>query len=447
MLNRFKGYITKSYLNRSVIEAKRANALFYYACSGFIIYPAICITMAFLAPNEIVFGVTNSTIVLIFIGLTLWLIKQDRYHIAANLFNAVILVSVLSTVFIRSYQNPVVYFSTFELMLIVIVQASLFCSRKWVIFYSVVTIICDVIFYQILKTQVGSDSSNTLLTGAFYVAVSIILVTFISQLSIAIFKSAINQIEFELQRNREYLDTIENLHSTSQKLKHQFDQAKEVSLRDELTGLKNRRYITEVIEDEIGAFLNQKIKTMKYGKNLRNNSLGFYGIYFADLDHFKRINDTYGHDAGDLVLKQLSELFLTITRENDAVIRWGGEEFLILLKNTKSQYLIQFAEKLGRKVKEYDFAISSKKTVKLTCSIGFTNLPLDNNHPDYLTLNDAITLADQALYHSKKNGRNRWTGIQSTDRQITTKDIPYISQSLIEAAEKGLIQVTDRKIA
>lgn len=447
MLNSLKEFITNSYLNRSVIEAKRANALFYYACSGFIIYPAVCITMAFLAPGEIIFGITNSTLVLLFICLTLWLIKQDRYHVAANLFTAVILVSVLSTVFIRSYQNPVVYFSTFNLMLIVIVQASLFCSRKWVIFYSIITIICDVIFYQILKSQVDAESLNALLTGSFYVAISIVLVTFISQLSIAIFQSAINQIEFELKRNREYLDTIENLHSSSQKLKHQFDQVREVSLKDELTGLKNRRYITEVIEDEISAFLNQKIKTMNYGKNLRNNSLGYYGIYLADLDHFKRVNDTYGHDAGDLVLKQLSDLFLAITRENDAVIRWGGEEFLILLKNTKSQYLTQFAEKLGQKVKEYDFEISADKTIKLTCSIGFTNLPLDDNHPKHLTLHDAITLADKALYHSKKNGRDRWTAIRSTEKKVTTRDIPSISQSLIEAAEKGLIRITDRKIA
>ncbi len=446
MINSFKNNITHFYQDKTAIELKRAIALFYYACSGLIILPLICLIMAFVAPKEVVFGIINSGILLVFIGFTLWLIKHGKYPIAANTLTTVILISTLSTLYIRSYQNPIVYFSTFELLLLVIVQASLFCTRRWVIFYSLVTIVCNVVFYLILKNQAAPEFVNSLLTGAIYAALSIILVTIISQLSIAIFKSAIDQIEDELHKNKEYVKTIETLHNTSQKLRHQIDQVKDVSLRDELTGLRNRRYISEVIQNEIASFINQKLNTIKHGKNLRNYELGFYGVYMADLDHFKKINDTYGHDAGDKVLKQIAQLFLNITREDDVVIRWGGEEFLILLKNTKPHFLNQFADKLGQKVQSNDFHVSSSLSIKLTCSIGFTHLPLNVKKPDQITLTDAITLADQALYHSKKSGRNRWTAVQENNRVVTSNDIPTISQSLLEAEEKGFVQVIVKEI-
>lgn len=155
---------------------------------------------------------------------------------------------------------------------------------------------------------------------------------------------------------------------------------KNISNLDYLTKLYNRRYIREKYNK-----LNQKKKNLSF-------------ILF-DLDYFKKINDTYGHDIGDKVLLEISKIMKKETRKKDILSRIGGEEFLILTKNNK-EVAIQMAERLRKSIEKHDFSKIDKK-LKITASFGVSN------SVDSECINDMYTNADKGLYYSKNNGRNR----------------------------------------
>ena len=162
---------------------------------------------------------------------------------------------------------------------------------------------------------------------------------------------------------------------------------KENALTDQLTGLYNRRYLEEIL-DKIAA------------SAIRENSL--LGILMLDVDYFKKVNDTYGHDAGDEVLKQLAKVMVNSVRESDFVVRFGGEEFLIILQNIKDEEAIKkVAEKIRENFEHTKINVGGK-TIKKTVSIGISIFP---KHTDRIW--EAIKYADLALYKAKHSGRNR----------------------------------------
>ncbi len=149
------------------------------------------------------------------------------------------------------------------------------------------------------------------------------------------------------------------------------------SMTDELTGILNRRGI------------------IKEAKKVSVNST----LLFFDIDHFKKINDTYGHEFGDFVLKEISKLIYDNIRNSDIFGRWGGEEFVLILRGTRYNYGMKVAEKIRKVVENYDF-----KGVKVTISIGVA--PFNGD------LQSAIEKADKALYEAKESGRNQVKGIE-----------------------------------
>jgi len=118
-------------------------------------------------------------------------------------------------------------------------------------------------------------------------------------------------------------------------------------------------------------------------------------IYF-DIDHFKQINDTYGHKKGDFILKEVSKIILQNIRKTDIFGRWGGEEFIIILPFTNLENALILAEKLRKKIEEHDF-----DGINITISFGVTELKIDDN------ADTLINRADEALYKAKNKGRNR----------------------------------------
>jgi len=120
-----------------------------------------------------------------------------------------------------------------------------------------------------------------------------------------------------------------------------------------------------------------------------------------DIDNFKRINDTYGHDVGDLVLKSLAETIKGILRKNDYIIRYGGEEFLILLPNATIDRAIKVAEKIRREIENKKIKIGDKE-IKFTVSLGVSEIYTSDR-----SLQNAIKRADEKLYKAKKKGKNR----------------------------------------
>ena len=151
---------------------------------------------------------------------------------------------------------------------------------------------------------------------------------------------------------------------------------------DPLTGLLNRRGLDEHLD------------------RIRQLPIENHAILIADLDHFKRINDQYGHHVGDLVLQHISRIFQQNVREHDQVSRIGGEEFLLVLHNIHHDAAIKIANRM-RATLEQTPVLESDQVIHLTMSIGVSFF----NHPDQIE--QAFLEADQLLYHAKKLGRNQ----------------------------------------
>ena len=172
-----------------------------------------------------------------------------------------------------------------------------------------------------------------------------------------------------------------------------------VSLTDTLTDAYNRRYVKKNIETEL-----DKISPIhNKGSFYPDHDLGFVLI---DIDWFKSINDTHGHDAGDLILMQLSARFKQLCGHDDWLIRWGGEEFLIITRNTDRNALFSLAERIRTEVESKRFEIGNKKQIQCTCSLGVSAYPFFRDAPQFLTWEQTLNLADSALYMAKRSGRN-----------------------------------------
>ncbi|WP_091904264.1 diguanylate cyclase [Chitinasiproducens palmae] len=166
-----------------------------------------------------------------------------------------------------------------------------------------------------------------------------------------------------------------------------FEQIAELETgRDALTHLLNRRFIPTVLRREVV---------------LAAQSRTTFSVLMVDIDHFKAINDQYGHDAGDLALQTVAALLVHNVRGSDYAFRYGGEEFLLVLVETTESQARTIAESLRKRVEQETISSKSGEGIKVTISIG---LAMHTGHPDY---ERTISAADEALYRAKKNGRNR----------------------------------------
>ena len=122
----------------------------------------------------------------------------------------------------------------------------------------------------------------------------------------------------------------------------------------------------------------------------------------GDLDHFKKINDTYGHLAGDYVIKELGSQILSCLRKGDVVGRYGGEEIIFLLRETPLRGAHTFAEKMRKLIENHPFIYEGKK-IPVTISLGLASFTMDN----YKSTSEFIKVADDFLYKAKQSGRNK----------------------------------------
>ncbi len=157
---------------------------------------------------------------------------------------------------------------------------------------------------------------------------------------------------------------------------------------DPMTKLYNRRYFSELATTVV---------------QLAKRSGLVYSVIMVDIDKFKRINDTYGHTIGDEVIIALSKVLKYNGRESDIVSRWGGEEFVILLPQTKQNSAMEIAEKLRKNVEVLHVVIGDDKKISFTISLGVATVHLQN----CFDVEDVINNADKALYFAKEGGRNR----------------------------------------
>ncbi|HUF14249.1 MAG TPA: diguanylate cyclase [Longimicrobiales bacterium] len=161
-----------------------------------------------------------------------------------------------------------------------------------------------------------------------------------------------------------------------------------LSISDGLTGLFNHRHIHQELWEEF-----ERVQRTEEP----------LGVAMMDLDHFKQVNDTYGHQAGDAVLEEVARILRETAREIDKLGRYGGEEFMAILPDSDLDAATVFAERVREAVEEHTFDVGLDQTIRLTVSAGVANYPNGSiENPDLL-----VDWADRALYAAKKAGRNR----------------------------------------
>lgn len=182
------------------------------------------------------------------------------------------------------------------------------------------------------------------------------------------------------------VEVIARIHSAI-KYKDIQDKLKEMATKDGLTGVYNHSLLLELFYKE----------TVRCKRLERCTS-----FVMIDIDSFKKVNDTYGHQAGDIVLKELSLILQNNTRVNDIVGRYGGEEFGIVISEVTDSDLIELCERIRAKVEDYNFNIG-QEIIHISVSIGICTKKPGTELP----ISDIIKRADEALYLAKKKGKNR----------------------------------------
>lgn len=212
------------------------------------------------------------------------------------------------------------------------------------------------------------------------------------------------------KRNKDLVD--DNIH-----LERQTD-------RDPLTAAYNRRFLQKTMQS-----LDQKLKSL----DRPGRADDIMGIILLDVDFFKNVNDTYGHAVGDAVLVEMTKRFKSLLRERDMVVRWGGEEFVLLLPNINGA-LCNVADRVIKRIGNETFNFEGQQ-LKITISAGSVTWPAYEDQ----SWEDALHLADMAAYLSKSGGRNRATCVTKIDKDADKKEI---SKDLQQAEKQAWVELT-----
>ncbi len=233
----------------------------------------------------------------------------------------------------------------------------------------------------------------------------------------------------KIRREEEYSQRLEvevqvrteKLLETNEKLKELNESLQESSLSDPLTGLRNRRFVFEEVSKDLEV-VRRKLEDERDGLSQgKTSDLVFMMI---DLDNFKPINDTYGHAAGDQMLLEVRDVLLGTCRKSDFVIRWGGDEFVVIAKQAKPGEAEALAERIRSSIAGRCFELGDGQVVRTTCSIGFSAYPLFHGQADNADLDQIMSLADSLMYEAKKR-RNAWAGMLSPSEAATSFDFDH----------------------
>ncbi|MDF2987728.1 MAG: diguanylate cyclase response regulator [Eubacterium sp.] len=244
----------------------------------------------------------------------------------------------------------------------------------------------DIILLDIMMPEMdGFEVCKQLKSDYEIKDIPVIMVT--AKTDTADLKSALDLGAFDyIKKPIDEIEVIARIQSAL-RFKQQQDKLKEMASKDGLTGVFNHALLIDLFEKE-------------YLKQQRNQ--GDLSFVMLDIDYFKKVNDTYGHTTGDLILRELSDILSNSSRTGDIVGRYGGEEFSLVLPDTNSENAFKLCERIRKTVENYDF-FTGKEHIKITVSMGIcTKQPCDS-----ILSSEMIIKADEALYIAKQNGRNQ----------------------------------------
>ena len=225
----------------------------------------------------------------------------------------------------------------------------------------------------------------------------------------------------------------EALEIANQQLENANLRLEDASQTDPLTGLRNRRYMDSQIPADM-AYFDREIQLGVYHGEVMVFAL-------VDIDHFKQVNDSHGHKAGDEVLQQFARLLLMLVRTGDYVVRWGGEEFLLVFRPMSAHNMVSIGDRLRALVSSHAFDLGNGAVLRLTASAGLAEYPLftdGRTQPDWQTM---IELADRALYYVKAHGRDGWAAFRPTAHTDLATVLNDLQQDPEAVIASGKLQV------
>lgn len=247
--------------------------------------------------------------------------------------------------------------------------------------------------------------------------------------------------EYSSRLEKAVAERTDKLRESNEQLTRLNKALQESSLSDPLTGLRNRRFVFEEISRDFDVIRRKNSDDHAGVDRTAHADLVFMMI---DLDNFKPINDTYGHAAGDQMLIEVRDVLLGTCRRSDYVVRWGGDEFVVIAKQTDPGECEALAERIRSRIAQHNFVLPEGQIVRTTCSIGFSAYPLFRASADESSLDQIIGVADALMYEAKKQ-RNAWAGMFAPNEASTSFAVADSSVDptsvLFRARRAGMLSV------
>ena len=283
--------------------------------------------------------------------------------------------------------------------------------------------------WMVAWAQFGGNAPHSVRTYRLLLTVAVMLVMgglvflkqhLLDQELLSLLRSSRHNLE-EMSRLKDELENKEHsLRWHSLELQRKNLELQEISFTDVLTGVWNRRYLEEIITAEAGQVLRNYQRAR--GSDIRKLDHRDLVFIMVDMDFFKEVNDLHGHPAGDRLLQLVAERLSTVVRKSDVLVRWGGEEFLIMSRSTDPTGTPAFCSRVLEVIASEPFDLGHGILVKKTCSVGWAAYPWCRSAFEAICAEEVIALADTALYRAKALGRNQGVGILPTDAALASPD-------------------------
>lgn len=229
----------------------------------------------------------------------------------------------------------------------------------------------------------------------------------------------------------------QSLTSLSRELQRKNLELQEVSFTDSLTGLWNRRYLEEVLACDAGLIMRERGRVRRSAPS--NGDPRSIIFFMVDIDSFKKVNDSYGHAIGDELLRKVAKRLASVVRKSDLLVRWGGEEFLIMTRSADQLGISVFCERILNVVASERFELSNNISMHKTCSIGWASYPWCEADVDAICPEEVIELADMALYRAKAQGRNQSVGFLPSELAMSSPK--RVDPASLREENSGLLRV------